>query len=85
MIVRTPSTRILDMEGDYMRGQMLRALQNHAKANIELHTANIEIYLRNPVGVGEHSDVMEAVQAELDKLTVHADRLDTLQHHFNND
>ena len=68
-----------------MRGQMLKALQSHAKANIELHKANIEIYLRNPVGVGEHSDVLEAVQAELDKLTVHSDRLDTLQHYFHND
>ena len=44
-----------------MRGQMLKVLQSHAKANIELHKTNIEIYLRHPVGVGEHSDFLEAV------------------------
>ena len=50
-----------------MREQMLEVLRKHAQANIALHVANIECYLRNPVGIGEHSDIMEAMQGELDK------------------
>ena len=61
-----------------MKEQMLNALKTHAIGNIELHKTNIEIYLSNPAGIGEHSDIMEAVQAEMDKIAVHADRLATL-------
>ena len=61
-----------------MKQQMLNELKTHAIVNIELHKTNIEIYLRNPAGIGEHSDIMEAVQAEMDKIAVHADRLATL-------
>jgi len=61
-----------------MKEAMLNALKTHAIGNIELHKTNIEIYLSNPAGIGEHSDIMEAVQAEMDKIAVHADRLATL-------
>ena len=37
-----------------MQGQMLKASQIHKRANIRLHKANIEIYLRHPVGVGDY-------------------------------
>ena len=37
-----------------MRGHMLKALHNRAKANIELHKINIKIYLHQPVGVEEN-------------------------------
>ena len=33
----------------------------------------------NPVGVGEHSDVLEAIQSELDKMAVHQDRLELIE------
>lgn len=61
-----------------MKEAMLNALKTHAIGNIELHKTNIEIYLSNPAGIGEHSDILEAVQAEMDKIAVHADRLATL-------
>tara|TARA_R110002167_G_scaffold21370_1_gene77756 strand:- start:336 stop:539 length:204 start_codon:yes stop_codon:yes gene_type:complete len=66
-----------------MRKQMLEVLQKHAEANIALHVANIECYLRNPVGIGEHSDIMEAMQGELDKIAGHEDRLTILTDYFN--
>jgi hypothetical protein len=44
---------------------------------------NIEVYLKNPAGIGEHSDVMEAIQGELDKMAMHEDRLDILDNYFN--
>ena len=61
-----------------MRDIMLKALSDHAKGGINLHRANIEVYLTNAGGIGEHSDIMEAVQAELDKAAVHMDRLSIL-------
>ena len=61
-----------------MRDIMLKALSDHAKGSINLHRANIEVYFTNPSGIGEHSDIMEAVQGELDKIAIHADRLSIL-------
>ena len=58
-----------------MREQIIKALISHAQGDIEKHKANIEVYLTNPAGIGEHSDIMEAVQDELDKIALHEDRL----------
>ena len=62
-----------------MKKQMLQVLKQHAVANINLHKTNIDVYLSNPAGIGEHSDVMEAVQAELDSMAMHEDRLSMLR------
>ena len=58
-----------------MKKQMIQVLKNHAIANIHLHKTNVDVYFENPAGIGEHSDIMEAVQAELDKMAMHEDRL----------
>lgn len=62
-----------------MKGRILDALQAHAEGNVELHLANIEVYLDNPAGIGEHSDILEAIQAEMDKVAVHQDRLEIIK------
>ena len=62
-----------------MKGRILDALQAHAEGNVELHLANIEVDLDNPAGIGEHSDILEAIQAEIDKIAVHQDRLDIIK------
>ena len=65
-----------------MKKEMVDVLREHAKANINLHKANINVYLKNPSGIGEHSDIMEAMQAELDKMAMHEDRLEVLDTYF---
>ena len=62
-----------------MKKQMLQALKSHAIGNINLHKTNIDVYFANPAGIGEHSDIMEAVQAELGKMAAHEDRLSMLR------
>ncbi len=62
-----------------MKKQMIQALKNHAIANIHLHKTNIDIYFANPAGIGEHSDILESVQVELDKIALHEDRLAILR------
>ena len=58
---------------------ILNALHAHALGNIGIHKINIQIYMDNPVGVGEHSDVLEAIQTELDRMAVHQDRLELIE------
>ena len=50
-----------------MRDKMITAARAHAEGELALHKANVEVYLANPAGIGEHADIMEALQSELDK------------------
>lgn len=67
-----------------LRSKMLDATYNHAKAHVEKHKANVEIYLTNPVGVGEHSDVMDAIEKELEEMAKYEDHMDILDKYFKN-
>ena len=44
-----------------MRKQLIKAMKAHATGEIQKHLANVEVYLSNPVGIGEHSDITEAI------------------------
>ena len=59
----------------HMREQLLRAVLAHAQGEIEKHKVNVNVYLENPAGIGEHSDVMGAIQEELDKVARYEDQI----------
>ena len=61
---------------------MINAAKKHAEAEIDLHKANIEVYMRQVVGIGEHSDIVETIQKELDKMATAHDRLEMLNKYF---
>jgi len=65
-----------------MRDQMIKALLAHAQGDIEKHKANVEIYLNNPAGIGEHSDIMESVENELNMIAKYQDQIDVIQKYF---
>jgi len=65
-----------------MRDQMIKALLAHAQGDIEKHKANVEIYLTNPAGIGEHSDIMDAVENELNMIAKYQDQIDVIQRYF---
>ena len=63
--------------------QLLVAALAQAKGELEVHKANIQVYQTMPAGIGEHSDVTEAVIAELDKMAGAHDRIEMLEKYFN--
>ena len=65
-----------------MRDQMIKALLAHAQGDIEKHKANVEIYLTNPAGIGEHSDIMDSVENELNMIAKYQDQIDVIQRYF---
>jgi hypothetical protein len=65
-----------------LRTQMIKAVKQHAKAHIEKHRVNIEIYLQNPVGVGEHSDIMDSIEKELKHMAEYEDHLEIINKYF---
>ena len=61
-----------------MRDQLQKALLAHAQGEIQMHLANVEIYLTNPVGIGEHPDVTSAIQEEIDKIARWHDQIEVV-------
>ena len=65
-----------------LREQMIAAATKHAEAELELHKTNIEVYMQKVVGIGEHSDIIETIQKELDAMAAADDRLEMLNKYF---
>ena len=61
---------------------LMQAAKAQAEGEIAVHLANIKVYQTMPAGIGEHSDITEAVIAELDKLATAEDRLEMINKHF---
>jgi hypothetical protein len=58
---------------------MIESLKSHAVGQINKHKMNVEIYLANPAGIGEHPDVMEAIEQELHKVAEYHDILEVIE------
>ena len=65
-----------------LRQKMLDALVANALGNIAKAKANIEVYLHNPVGIGEHPDVLAAIQEQLDIIAHEDERIEVINNHF---
>ena len=61
---------------------MVSALLAHAQGDIQKHKMNVEVYLNNPVGIGEHSDIMEAIETELNMIAKYEDQVTVIKKHF---
>ena len=65
-----------------MANQLLKAARMHAEGELERAKTNILVYLNSSTGIGEHSDVVEAIQEELDKMSSAHDRLEMIDKYF---
>ena len=68
----------------HMREILIRAVLAHAHGEIEKHKANVNVYLENPAGIGEHSDITEAIQTELDHISRFHDQVEVINKYFAN-
>ena len=74
-----------DTEGEQqmsMSAQLAKAARMHAEGELERAKTNIMVYMNQSVGIGEHSDIVEAIQEELDKMAAAEDRIEMLNKHF---
>jgi diacylglycerol kinase family enzyme len=61
---------------------LLEAIKKHNEGKIALHKANVAVYMKNPAGIGEHSDIAESVEKELLKIAEAQDVIDMIDKHF---
>ena len=68
-----------------MKEQLIKAARMHAEGELERAKTNILVYMNQSVGIGEHSDIVEAIQEELDKMSMAHDRIEMLDIYFEDD
>jgi len=61
---------------------LIDAQVSYLVGGINRHKANIEVYMNNTVGIGEHSDIMETIELELEQLSNYHDKLEMLVKYF---
>lgn len=61
------------------RRLLIDAVKKHAEGHIAKHVANVEVYLNQSVGIGEHSDIIEAIEQELDEIAKYHDQIEVLE------
>lgn len=65
-----------------MRNKLLEATRKHAEGHVAKHVANVEVYLNSSIGIGEHSDIIEAIEKELEEIAKYQDQIEILDLYF---
>ncbi len=71
--------------GVNLRTELLNASKTHFEAHIEKHRVNVENLLQNSVGIGEHGDIMDTIEKELEEMSKYHDLLEILSTYFPDD
>lgn len=66
-----------------MRKELLDALRVHFSAHVLKHKMNVEVMLKNPTALPDHTDLMDALEKEMAVIAEYMDKLEVLDKHFN--
>ena len=61
---------------------LIDGLSKKYEAEIAAAKANIDVYNKNPAGIGEHSDIMGAIEEELNMIAKYQDQIDVIQRYL---
>jgi len=62
---------------------MFKALIAKLEGEIEMAKANLMAYQRSPVGIGEHPEIVEAMETQVEKIAEAEDKIEVIKKHFN--
>ena len=68
-----------------MRAVIVKALELKYQGAIAEAQANIEIYLTNSAGIGEHPEILSAIDTQVEKIAAAEDKLIVLAQYFKED
>tara|TARA_B100000989_G_scaffold297151_1_gene282101 strand:+ start:1625 stop:1843 length:219 start_codon:yes stop_codon:yes gene_type:complete len=69
-------------QGEYNRENAIKAIKEHARGHIAKHCMNVEVYLKNAAGIGEHPDILDAIEKELKVIAEYHDQLEVIDKYF---
>ena len=61
-----------------MKKMIADSMMSYLGGKVKYHQANVRIYLQSPVGIGEHPDILAAIEEELAKAAEYQEKLDQL-------
>jgi hypothetical protein len=61
---------------------LLDALTKKLEGDIAIAKANIEVYLSHSVGIGEHPDIIGAIEGELEKLAAADEKIKAIENYL---
>lgn len=61
---------------------LLEALIKKLEGEIAMAKANIQVYIDNPAGIGEHPDVVQAVESQIEAIANAEEKIDTIHKHY---
>ena len=69
-----------------MNGEMAKTLREALiikyEGEIAEANANIQVYLANPAGIGEHPDIISAMDTQIEKMAHAEEKLLAVKNHF---
>ena len=65
-----------------MKEQLVHALKTKYDADYQMHKANLDIYLNNPVGIGAHPQHFEEMDKLVESMTAARDKLEVLNQEY---
>ena len=65
-----------------LKETLINSQRSHLIGHVNKHIANIEVLLVNPVGIGEHQDIQQAIEEELAHIAEYYDKLEMLEKFF---
>ena len=67
------------MSGVDVGEALLLALELKYEGDIAIGKANIEVYMGNAAGIGEHPDIVNAVDSQIEKVAEASEKLDVVR------
>ena len=65
-----------------LREEIIKNQITYYNGVIAKHKQNVDIYLNQPVGIGEHSDVMGAIDGEINAIAQAHEKIQIINHYF---
>ena len=66
-----------------MSDMLLQALKKKLEGDVAVAKANVLIYKQKSVGIGEHPEIVQAIEMEVSKMAEAQDKLDTVNQLLN--
>ena len=67
------------MSGVNIGDALLLALELKYEGDVAIGKANIEVYMDNASGIGEHPDIVDAVDSQIEKVAEASEKLDVVR------
>ena len=61
-----------------MKQVIADSMMSYLAGKVKYHKTNVLVYLQNPVGIGEHPDIMAAIEEELAKCAEYHEKYEML-------